>query len=241
MQHDVLPVYIGWDAREAVAADVCRYSMVRRSSTAVYSQMLKREPLEYAGMFRRKSYKVGSQPYDAQDHKPFSTDFSFARFLVPALQQYEGWALFVDCDFLFLEDPAALFAEADPTYAAMCVQHQHTPPAGVKMDGVAQTRYRRKNWSSLVLWNCGHPSNRKLTVERVNSESGAWLHGFNWLADDEIGALDPAWNWLSGYSDASIKPKAVHYTEGGPWFENCRDVPMAAAWHEEWRRMADHA
>lgn len=235
---DVLPVYIGWDEREQVAADVCRFSIERRASTAVYTQAINRTALEYAGLYRRKSFKVGSQQYDAIDGKPFSTDFSFTRFLVPALQQYTGWALFVDCDFLFLADVAEVFKEADPSYAVMCVQHRHEPPAGVKMDGVQQTRYRRKNWSSLVLWNCGHRSNKKLTVERVNTEPGAWLHGFNWLADDEIGALDPAWNWLSGYSGKEIEPKAIHYTEGGPWFEGYKDVPRAGDWFAEWREMA---
>ena len=125
-----------------------------------------------------------------------------------------------------------LFALANPKYAVMVVKHDHIPTEVEKMDGMAQTRYGRKNWSSLILWNLAHPLNRDLTADVVNQETGGWLHWFSWLPNDAIGSLPLEWNWLVGHSPPDIDPKAVHFTEGGPWFEKYRGVPYA----EEWRR-----
>ena len=119
----------------------------------------------------------------------------------------------------------------------MCAQHDYTPKEGTKMDGKQQTLYPRKNWSSLVLWNCGHPSNRKITKDLINhpDTTGKYLHRFSWLRDDEIGAIPHHWNWLVGWykepSDGS--PKAIHYTEGGPWFESYRNCE----YHQHWKNL----
>lgn len=236
-QPEVLPVFIGHDVREQIAYEVCRYSMARRSTKPLYHVALKEQALRYIGMMDRPVWREGVQRIDGRDGKPYSTDFSFTRFLVPALCQYDGWALFCDCDFLFLADVAELFDLADDSCAAMVVKHDHAPGESVKMDGVQQTVYRRKNWSSLILWNCGHPSNKRLTVEAVNTRSGSWLHGFDWLADDEIGTLPVGWNWLSGVTTEATPPKAVHYTLGGPWFPDCRDVPRGDQWITEREHM----
>jgi hypothetical protein len=173
------------------------------------------------------------------DHRPVdplaSTEFTYTRFLVPHLAGYQGWALFCDCDFLWLADVAELLALADDRYAVMCVQHDHRPPETVKMDGATQTVYPRKNWSSLVLYNCGHPANAALTPEVVNRESGAYLHRFQWLPDAAIGALPETWNWLEGWSapPAGGPPNAVHFTRGGPWFEAWQAVGYADLWLAE--------
>lgn len=234
----VLPVYIGYDAREDAAYQVCRYSMVRKSSMPVYHMALKEKALRYTTLFNRPAWVEGTTRIDGRDGKPFSTEFSFTRFLVPALTQYDGWALFCDCDFLFRGDVAELFAHADESKAAMVVKHDHNPVETVKMDGIAQTVYRRKNWSSLILWNCAHPSNKRLTVEAVNNQPGSWLHGFEWLGDDEIGDLPVSWNWLSGVSpDLGHVPDAIHYTLGGPWFPDCQAMPYADLWMSERHHM----
>lgn len=179
------------------------------------------------------------------DNKPFSTEFSHTRFLIPALMRYEGWALFCDADMLFLSDISKLwgftnaFAEAPAVY---CVKHKHQPPENIKkMDGRLQQQYHRKNWSSFVLWNCAHPAHKALTSECVNSMTGADLHAFKWLKDAEIGELPKSYNWISGISpDLERKengkfkhPDVVHYTEGGPWFPQYKQVPLGGVWENE--------
>ena len=148
---------------------------------------------------------------------------------------------FFDCDILFLEDLNDLFNLADEKYAVMCVQHEYNPKEGTKMDGKAQTLYPRKNWSSLVLWNCSHPSNKLITKELINQPdtTGKYLHRFSWLNDEEIGSLSHQWNWLAGWykepEDGS--PKAIHYTEGGPWFENYRHCEYHQVWKDQLQTM----
>ena len=123
----------------------------------------------------------------------------------------------------------------DPAKALYCVQHDYTPANMIKMDGKQQTVYPRKNWSSFMLFNCAHPSTRQLTVETVNSQTGAYLHRMQWAADEEIGSIPTEWNWLEGWNEkpAAGTPKAVHYTRGGPWFENWQDVDYADVWKAE--------
>jgi hypothetical protein len=132
---------------------------------------------------------------------------------------------------MWREGVSELFAMAYDAYAVMVVQHQHQPRENVKMRGQAQQAYPRKNWSSLILWNCEHPSNAVLTPDVVNMRSGRWLHSFGWLCDDEIGALPACWNWLEGHDDPIIEPAAVHYTRGTPDMPGYED----AAYADEWR------
>jgi hypothetical protein len=229
-------VFIGYDQSEDKAYQVCRSSMLRHSAAPLHVTPLRERGLRHIGLYERPWEVRGKQKYDVRDGKPFSTDFAFTRFLVPALMQHEGWALFCDLDFLFTADLDFLFDHADDRYAALVVMHDHTPTETEKMGGKVQTTYLRKNWSSLVLWNCGHPSNKALTPQAVNSESGQWLHAFSWLDDTEIGGLPKTWNWLSGVSDKLPKdevPKGIHYTLGGPWFLECQTVPYASLWLEE--------
>lgn len=135
------------------------------------------------------------QLYDLPSNAPCSTEFAISRFLVPILCQ-QGWALFVDCDVVFLGDVAELFALADPSKAVMVVKHAPLVEVGTKMDGQAQVGYTRKNWSSVMLFNCDHPANRRLSLADVNERPGRDLHALYWLHDEEIGALPAAWNWL---------------------------------------------
>lgn len=148
---------------------------------------------------------------------------------------FKGWAVFMDCDMILTTDIKELFDQVDDKYAIMCVQHDYTPREGIKMDGQKQTIYPRKNWSSVVLWNCGHPSNRVVTQDFVNDTelNGAYMHRFSWLKDEEIGELDHTWNYLVGVYNDIDKPKLIHYTEGGPWFENYRNCEFAHLWKDE--------
>lgn len=231
-------VYVGYDPREIDAYAVCVKSLSEKATCKLRIHTLMRRHLEAMGLYKRKYYVENGQMYDSIDKKPFSTEFSFTRFLVPELNHFGGWALFVDCDFMFRADISELLALADPRYAVMVVKHDHEPvDEKVKMDGVLQTRYSRKNWSSLILWNCSHPSNERITRQRVNGNTGWWLHNFCWLNDEEIGGLPLEWNWLSGYSPPEIEPKAVHYTSGGPWFADYQDVPYAQEWKQTLERI----
>jgi lipopolysaccharide biosynthesis glycosyltransferase len=213
-------VFIGWDSRENDAYEVCVHTLLKHSSIPLDIVPLKQKPLRIRGLYTREETAV-------------STEFAFTRFLTPHLSDYSGWSLFIDCDFLFTKDVAELYNMRDDQYALMCVKHDYVPKDSVKMDGQKQVAYPRKNWSSCILWNCGHESNQILTPQIVNSESGAFLHRFQWLDDREIGELPLEWNWLEGEYDKPENPPAViHYTNGGPWFEECQDVDYADLWNE---------
>lgn len=232
----MLHVYIGYDLREAEAYEVCRFSIERRASVPVAIKPLKHRELRAAKLFTRPwIVSEEGQFIDQRDGKPFSTEFSHSRFLTPILARRDGadWALFCDCDFLFVDDVAKLLTIADPSKAVMCVQHVHEPPEGMKMDGVLQTRYRRKNWSSLLLFSVNHAANARLTPFAVNYQPGSWLHALGWLDDHEIGALPEGWNHLVGVSKGTGLISAIHFTEGLPNMAGYEDVPFAEAWREE--------
>ena len=227
-------VYVGYDSREPEASDVAISSLVRHSSIPVNVRELKERPLRHAGLYWRKWRAENGQKFDLSDGKPFSTEFSFSRFLVPALMMWEGWALFVDADWLFRADIAELLPELDNKYAVMVCQQHYQPKDGMKMDGQRQEAYHRKNWSSFMAFNCSHPSNKLLTPQVVNEEPGSWLHGFGWLENSEIGNLTHQWNWIDGTT--SGEALGVHFTMGGPNFPHLRDADKP--YFEEWRKEA---
>lgn len=216
-------VFVGWDSREDIAYQICRRSILARASEPVEVSRLRQDTLRAHGLYWREADPLSS------------TEFTFTRFLVPHLAGYEGWALFCDCDFLWLGDISELVGLTDDRYAVICVHHDYRPPERIKMDGKIQTQYPRKNWSSMVLYNCGHPSNKVLTPDVVNRETGAFLHRFQWLDDSEIGAVPETWNWLEGWCQRPKggAPNVIHYTRGGPWFENWQDVDYAREWLDE--------
>ena len=220
----MLTVYIGWDSREPIAADVCRHSILEHSSIPVNIVMLKQDELRDRELYWRDVDKLAS------------TEFTFTRFLVPELNDFEGTAIFMDSDMVLTTDIAELIEDVDPKKAVSCVQHDYTPPEGVKMDGQQQLAYPRKNWSSMVVWNCAHTDNKKVTKELVNNPeiTGAYLHRFSWLADKDIGLLGPQWNWLVGWyvEGRDGTPSLLHYTEGGPWFPNHTDCQYADVWNK---------
>ena len=213
-------MFIGWDSREPIAADVCEYSIQKNTDSPVKVTMLKQDLLREQLLYTR--------PHDAHG----STEFTFTRFLVPKLMDYKGWAIFCDCDFLWLGDIQELIDQADDRYAVMLVKHDYRPQNTVKMDGKRQEYYPRKNWSSMMLFNCEHPKNRWLTPYHINKATGQELHRFSWLEDKDIGSISPEWNWLVGWYHQPWDgiPKALHYTEGGPWFDNYRDCAYADVW-----------
>lgn len=206
-------IYIGVDHREPKSLKAALNSLQTVSPWAS-PVLLDSEKLAARGLLWRPQDRRG-HIYDLISGAPCSTDFAISRFLTPILHQ-SGWALFCDSDVVFLRDVWGLFAQADPDKAVMVVQHHNGHESGTKMDGQVQTLYARKNWSSVMLFNCDHPANQRLTLQDVNSRPGRWLHGFGWLADSEIGALEPEWNWLVGLQPRPQNPAIAHYTLGTP-------------------------
>jgi hypothetical protein len=225
-----LRVFIGLDHRERRAFKVCERSMRAACTKALHVEPLDRVELTRAGLYgRRFDVDEDNNRTDIGDGRPLSTDFSFTRFLVPALCQWRGVALFCDSDFMWRADVAALFALADPQFAVQVVKHDFEPTAEYKMRGQVQERYRRKNWSSLMLFNCQHEANKALTPRVVSQRTGRWLHGFEWLRHGEIGELASGWNVLEGVDDHHA-PLALHYTRGTPDMEGYSDTRLADEW-----------
>lgn len=213
----MIRVFIGFDAREAVACSVLAHSIQRWASRPVSITPLRLEQLAHC--------------YRRERHPLQSTDFSFSRFLVPHLCDYEGWALFVDCDMMFRADIAELWALQDSAFAVQVVKHEHVPAETTKFLAQPQTRYEKKNWSSVMLFN--NARCRTLTADYVNTASGLELHQFKWLADDAlIGELPPRWNHLVGYDPHDAEAANVHFTIGGPYFDEYRDCPFSDEWRE---------
>ena len=230
-------IWIGFDPREAAAFAVARHSARRRISIDgmrinVPIRGLVLDQLRQAGLYRRPTERRDGRLWDVISEAPMATEFAISRFLVPHLAG-AGWAVFMDCDMLVRANMADLFKSLDHQYAVMCVKHHHEPPEGEKMDGQAQVRYARKNWSSDMAFNCDHPANAALTVDLVNTVPGRDLHRFCWLDDDLIGDLDPSWNWLAGHSDPAIDPRIVHHTEGSPCMAGYESAPYADEWRAE--------
>ena len=218
-----LKVFVGWDPREDIAWEVCRHSILSRTdpSKVIVTPLVQQE-LREQGLYTR--------PVD----KKASTEFSLTRFMVPKLAGKKGYAIFVDCDFLFLADIRDVLEEVDPTKAVSVVQHNYCPTESLKMDGRKQHQYPRKNWSSFVVFNCEHPAVQELTPEVVNLADPGFLHRFLWLQDEDIGSLDKGWNYLEGwYSPHYDNINAIHFTRGGPWFDQMQDCDFAREWRQE--------
>ena len=214
----MINAFIGYDPREAVAFSVLAYSIHARSSQPVSITPLMLSELQ--GILTRDRHPLQS------------TDFSFSRFLTPYLSGFSGWSVFMDCDMLMLDDIASLYALRDERYAVMVVKHDHVPKESRKFLDQPQTPYQKKNWSSVMLFNSARC--RALTPEYVNAASGLELHQFKWLdRDDLIGALPERWNHLVGYNPPRREVSLVHYTLGGPYFEDYRNCEYAEEWRAE--------
>lgn len=211
----MIKVFIGYDPREAVAYSVLAHSINVRASQPVSIAPLMLSQLQ--GMHQRERHPLQT------------TDFSFTRFLTPYLCGYQDWALFIDCDMLFRDDIAKLWALRDDRYAVQVVKHEHVPTETTKFMNQPQTRYEKKNWSSVMLFN--NAKCHALTPEYVDTASGLQLHQFKWLGDDGlIGDLPHRWNHLVGYDAYDPDAANVHYTVGGPYFTQYADCEYATEW-----------
>lgn len=231
-------IFIGYDEREHEAYEVCVHSILRRASCEVKIKQLVLKDLEAKGYLWRPITRKSGRLFDEISQANMSTEFAISRFLVPKLAA-TPYPLFMDCDMLVLGDIAEVWKNLDETKAVSCVKHNQIVTESVKMDGQEQTAYPRKNWSSFMVWNKYHGANMELLVcnELINTATGRYLHGFDWLEDDEIGEIDPAWNWLEGHQEPIVNIKNIHFTRGGPWFENYKGVMYADIWERERQHM----
>lgn len=214
----MIPIFIGYDGRETVAYNVLAHSIQARATQPVSIAPLMLSQLN--GIFKRERHPLQS------------TDFSFSRFLTPYLCGFSGWSVFMDCDMLVLEDIAKLWTLRDDRYAVMVIQHDHVPKEERKFLNEPQSKYQKKNWSSVMLFNNARCT--ALTPDYVNTATGLELHQFKWLGDDNlIGALPNRWNHLVGYDAPRQDASLVHYTLGGPYFDEFSDCEYSKEWFAE--------
>lgn len=221
-------VYIGYDVNEHIAAEVCAFSLKRRTDQLCPPKVT--------------YLKSADIPEFTREREPTqATDFTYTRFMIPFLEGYKGWSVFCDCDFLFLGDVMDLVYRCPEDKAIAVVQHPpYIPHTSVKMDGKPQVPLYRKNWASLIVYNNQHIANRKLTPLYVNDvKPGKVMHQFAWLNDDEIQGLPLEWNCLDNYYLLE-SPKAIHYTDGGPWFDNYKHTTYSALWEQEYESYKQH-
>jgi lipopolysaccharide biosynthesis glycosyltransferase len=212
---------VGFDPREAIAYHVFCQSILEKTSVPVCFMPLVDQSI----------------PGYSERHRDGSNRFTYTRFLTPYLMNYEGWAIFADGDMVCNEDIAILWGLRDPQKAVQVVKHQYQSKVSYKYLGSRNENYPRKNWSSVVIWNCGHPENRCLTPDFVSSKDGAFLHRFSWLKDDDlIGDLPKSWNWLAIEYESNPNASLIHYTLGTPCFSDYRDSLQSEYWHDAYAR-----
>lgn len=212
-----IPVFIGYDPREAIAFHVCANSIIRHASKPVAIIPLALNLLD--------DYR--------ETHTDGSNHFIYSRFLVPHLMGYQDWAIFIDGDMILRDDIVKLWNLRELSKDVMVVKHDYKTRMPVKYLGAKNEDYPRKNWSSVILWNCGSWPNRRLTPEFVMSATGADLHRFTWINDERIGELPQEWNWLPDEFGANPNSRLIHHTLGSPCFHEFSTAPMADEWHRE--------
>ena len=214
---NIIPVFVGYDPREAIAYHTCVNSIIRNSSQPV--------AIVPVALSLFRDY--------AETHTDGSNQFIYTRFLVPHLMDYTGHAIFIDGDMIVRGDIAELWNLRDVYKDVQVVKHDYKTRMPVKYLGAKNEDYPRKNWSSVILWNCNSFPNRALTPEFVQQSTGSELHRFSWIDDERIGELPPEWNWLPDEYGINKDAKLLHYTLGTPCFQEFADTPQGDEWHRE--------
>ena len=214
-------IYIGFDQRESIAYHAFVQSLIDHASIPLDITPLAVKTL--------KGYE--------EKHKDKSNDFVYSRFLTPFLNDFKGWAIFVDGDMICQTDIKELLDLRDNSKALQVVKHDYKTKANQKYLGNINQDYPRKNWSSVILWNCAHPKHKLLTPDFIANESGKYLHRFSWLEDNEIGELPKEWNWLATEYPNNEQANIIHYTLGTPCFKDYRNTEMADIWLKKYDRL----
>ena len=212
-----IPIFVGYDPREAVAYHTCVNSIIRLASKPVAIIPLALNLFE--------DYK--------ETHTDGSNHFIYSRFLVPHLMNFEGWAIFIDGDMIVRDDIVKLWNQRNEYKDVMVVKHDYQTKMTEKYLGAKNENYPRKNWSSVILWNCSSYPNRKLTPDFIQRSTGAELHRFTWIDNERIGELPKEWNWLPDEYGPNPDAKLLHYTLGTPCFHEFAATPQGEEWHRE--------
>ena len=216
-------IYIGFDQRESVAYHTFVQSLIDHASIPLDITPLAVKTL--------KGYE--------EKHEDKSNDFVYSRFLTPFLNDFKGWAIFVDGDMICQTDIKELLDLRDNSKALQVVKHDYKTKANQKYLGNINQDYPRKNWSSVILWNCTHPKHKILTPDFIANQTGKYLHRFSWLEDEEIGELPKEWNWLATEYPKNDQANIIHYTLGTPCFKDYRDAEMSDIWFKKYDRLND--
>jgi len=219
-------IFVGMDSTQALAYDTCAMSIKDNSTLRV-------EPIHLSSM--------QGNGYFWRDQAVGSTEFAFTRFLTPFLKGFYGYAIFCDSDFIWNSDPLELIDIVDPRHAVSVVKHNISEDQlkPLKMNGQKQSWYPRKNWSSLMVFNCDHPFTKRLTPSTVSESPAGYLHEFKWCFDGDIGSIPHTYNYLVGYYNDEVNPKAIHFTDGGPWHPGYENVEFADRWHYYKQKVID--
>jgi len=221
--NNIIKIVVGFDQRESVAYHTFCQSIIEYASIPVSFTPLAINTL--------KGYE--------ETHADKSNDFIYSRFLTPYLNQYQGWAIFADGDMLCQADIKELWDLRDEAKALLVVKHEYETKAHQKYLGNINENYPRKNWSSVILWNCKHPKQKILTPKFIASQTGKYLHRFSWLDDNDIGELPKEWNWLAIEYPENRQAKLIHYTLGTPCFKDYQNTDMSDLWHNTQKRVIE--
>ena len=220
---DSIRIVVGFDQEEAIAYHTFSQSLIDHSTAPLQITPLAHNNLPF---FRERSADA-------------SNKFVYSRFLTPFLMNFDGWAIFADGDMICRSDIAELWSLRDHSKAVMVAKHSYTTKFKRKYLGNKNENYPRKNWSSVILWNCGHAKNQIMKPELIATATGAFLHRFQWLDDSEIGELPLEWNWLASEYDDNSEAKLIHYTLGTPCFTEFQDASMSQFWHESYAKLRE--
>ncbi len=219
----LLNIFIGFDQKEAIAYHTFVQSLIEKSSVPLSIIPLAENNLNFYN----------------ESHSDGTNKFTYSRFLIPYLMDYNGWAIFVDGDMVCLSDIKELISYFDPKYAVSVVKHDYKTKQKLKYFGQKNEDYPRKNWSSVIIWNCSHPKNKQLNPSFVNNKEGSFLHRFKWLNDQEIGDLPKSWNWLAIEYPEKDNLKLIHYTLGTPCFKDYANTSLSEFWKKAYQNLLD--
>ena len=220
---DVIDLIVGFDQKEAVAYHTFVQSVIENASNPVRFMPLNMKSL--------KEY--------SEKHNDGSNEFIYSRFLVPHLMNFKGWAIYVDGDMICVEDIKKLWDLRDEKYAVQVVQHDYQTKVKKKYWGNKNENYPRKNWSSVVIWNCEHEKHKILSPNFIQNQTGSFLHRFHWLNDDEIGDIDKKWNWLAMEYEEKKGINLIHYTIGTPCFKEYSNEAFSSYWNKSFSNSLD--
>ena len=218
-----ITIVVGFDQREAIAYHTFCQSIIEKSSI----------PIQFIPL------AINSLYFYNETHNDGTNNFIYSRFLTPYLCDFKGFAIYADGDMIFNANISELADLFDTSKAVQLVKHNYKTKRSIKYFGNDNKNYHRKNWSSMVIFNCQHPANSVLTPEFIQNHSGSFLHRFQWLKDDEIGALDSTWNYLAIEYKPRKDAKLIHYTLGTPCLVDFKEAEMSDIWWETYGRVIE--